>query len=221
MIKNLKHFTFAVLGFILLMCTNIIFIFNSKFIFKYFAIQNELSQKVSIPTQEIFQDYERIIQYVRNPLVYNLNFDNFTLSSNGALHFFEVKVIFIYICTIVFLISLFFITYIIYRRFFYEKTLLRTKMRNNLQLCSKYLNRIVLVFIFSITSFMIIDFDKAFTFMHNIFFDNDYWIFNSTTDSIINILPPNFFMLCAIIIISMLVIELIIVNIYTKKDVGV
>lgn len=54
---------------------------------------------------------------------------------------------------------------------------------------------------FLLASGFVIDFDKTFTLFHKIFFNNDYWLFDSKTDPIITILPENFFLLCAIVII--------------------
>ena len=46
-----------------------------------------------------------------------------------------------------------------------------------------------------------LDFDRAFTIFHSIFFPGkDNWVFNPYTDEIIRVLPQNFFMNCAILI---------------------
>ncbi len=42
--------------------------------------------------------------------------------------------------------------------------------------------------------------ERVFMLFHEIFFDNDYWLFNPKTDPVINILPDEFFMHCAIMI---------------------
>ena len=42
----------------------------------------------------------------------------------------------------------------------------------------------------------------CFVTFHHIAFDNDYWIFDYTTDPVINILPDTFFMHCAIMILA-------------------
>lgn len=52
-----------------------------------------------------------------------------------------------------------------------------------------------------------IDFDRAFVVFHTLFFPGkDNWIFNPRTDQIINILPQDFFMHCALLILAVLVI---------------
>ncbi|WP_297520672.1 TIGR01906 family membrane protein [uncultured Clostridium sp.] len=217
--KNKKHFLFASLSFILLICTNIIILFNSKFLFKYFSLSNETAKTLAIPFESLMTEYEKIIVYLRNPLITKLNFNYFSLSSNGQKHFFEVKILLTYLFMIAASIGVFLSLYLVYKRFFYQKTVLHKKMQQNLLVCKKYFNRILLATVGFLGLFIIIDFNKVFLLFHNIAFDNDLWIFNETTDSIIKILPENYFMLCAVFILIMLLIESIIINISIKKDV--
>ena len=52
-----------------------------------------------------------------------------------------------------------------------------------------------------------IDFDRAFTIFHTIFFPGkDNWLFDPAEDQIIKILPQTFFMNCAILILSILLL---------------
>lgn len=50
---------------------------------------------------------------------------------------------------------------------------------------------------------MLISWDKAFVIMHQLFFQNDYWLFNQNTDPVIKILPDTFFFHCGILIIAL------------------
>lgn len=219
MIKHTKHFIFAILAFIFCICINILFVVNSTFIFKFFSISNKTSEILSLPLDAILSDYNKIISFIRNPLIYNLRFENFSLSNNGLIHFFEVKTIFIYIFMIAFSILVFFCAYLIYKNFFFQKTLLKGRLKRNLKIFNKYFNIIMISTTLIIGSFILIDFESLFIKFHEILFNNDLWIFNSSTDSIINILPQNFFMLCSIIIFSLLILETLIINFSLKKDV--
>ena len=49
---------------------------------------------------------------------------------------------------------------------------------------------------------MAIDFQRMFLLFHRVFFSNDYWIFDPDADEIINILPEQFFMHCALIVVG-------------------
>ena len=219
MIKNKKHFFFAFLSFILLICTNIIILFNTKFLFKYFSSKNNLAQSLNIPFETLVSEYEKIILYLRNPLITKLSFNHFTLSNNGQQHFLEVKFILTYLFMIASSIAIFLIFYLVYKKFFYSKTILNQKTKTNLLICKNYFNSILLTILLILGTFIIIDFDNLFIGFHKLFFNNDFWIFNVTTDSIITILPQNYFMLCTIFILIMLIIETLIINISIKKDV--
>lgn len=219
MMKNKKHFFFAFLSFVLLICTNILILFNSKFLFKYFSLSNNTASKLAMPFETLISEYEKIIVYLRNPLITKLNFNHFTLSTNGQQHFLEVKLLLTYIFMIASSIAIFLILYLVYKRFFYSKTILNQRIKTNFILCKKYFNSILIATLLILGSLILIDFNKVFITFHKLFFDNDLWIFNETTDSIIKILPENYFMLCALFTLIMLIIESLIINISIKKDV--
>ncbi|MFR9010496.1 MAG: TIGR01906 family membrane protein [Anaerovoracaceae bacterium] len=48
---------------------------------------------------------------------------------------------------------------------------------------------------------MTIDWQWSFEFMHKVFFDNDYWLFDPKYDPVITILPDRFFLHCGILIV--------------------
>ena len=48
---------------------------------------------------------------------------------------------------------------------------------------------------------MAIDWQWSFEFMHKVFFDNDYWLFDPKYDPVITILPDRFFLHCGILIV--------------------
>ena len=76
----------------------------------------------------------------------------------------------------------------------------------------------IIVLLFGIVS---INFDKAFVIFHKIFFaGKDNWTFDPRYDEIINVLPQEFFMNCAIFIgvgIIALSVGIIIFQIVAKK----
>ena len=52
-----------------------------------------------------------------------------------------------------------------------------------------------------------LDFDRAFVVFHAIFFPGkDNWLFDPRTDEIIRVLPQDFFMHCAILILALVVL---------------
>ncbi len=63
-----------------------------------------------------------------------------------------------------------------------------------------------------------IDFDKTFVIFHKIFFPGkNNWLFDWHTDPVILILPENFFMRCAILIVGMILLECVILMIADSR----
>ena len=78
-------------------------------------------------------------------------------------------------------------------------------------------NIIALIFIF-VSIMTVIDFSKTFYFFHKLFFRNDYWIFDSVTDPIINALPEELFMIELILVISLLIIFTLVIKVLHLKN---
>lgn len=173
---------------------NAIILLNSTFIFKLYMIKTNIPFTLSIPLNKILSDYKNMISYLRNPFIKNLSFDYFTLSNFGKIHFLEVKNIFLFIYFFLALSVIFFIFLFIKKR-----ALLKSSL--------KYLSFITICFFIGLLCSFIIDFNRIFTLFHKLFFNNDYWIFDSITDSIITVLPESFFLLNAVIILILLLIE--------------
>ena len=65
----------------------------------------------------------------------------------------------------------------------------------------------ILLFFSSVAGLAALDFDKAFEIFHTVFFPGkDNWIFSKYEDRIITALPQEFFMNCAILIVSSIII---------------
>ncbi len=62
-----------------------------------------------------------------------------------------------------------------------------------------------------------IDFNTCFIIFHKIMFSNDYWIFNPQLDPVINILPESFFMHMGIVILAIMLIASVILQLIYKK----
>ena len=63
-----------------------------------------------------------------------------------------------------------------------------------------------------------IDFEKAFTVFHKIFFPGkDNWVFDSVEDPVINMLPAEFFGNCAILIFAVILLSCIGLLLYDRK----
>lgn len=174
----------------------------------YFDIDYLNIAEISGISKDIIKNnYDILIQY--QSIFYRgaLNFKDFAMSTTGRIHFEEVKRIFDMIQLICLgsgLISLIMIYHNI-----------KNKEYRYLRLSS-----IFSIVIPSILGFLAsLDFNQAFIIFHKLFFRNDYWIFDSSSDPIITILPEAFFMHCFIMIVVLIILMSIVCYfIYRKKE---
>ncbi|GAA0863443.1 TIGR01906 family membrane protein [Paraclostridium tenue] len=172
----------------------------------YFSIDYLNIPKLSNMTKEdIKLNYDYLIDY--NTSNSDLDFKLPTLESSvqGKIHFEEVRDIFQNVkklnnITLIFLISGIYIS-------------IKNKDLRILKYSSVTLILIPIVLIMP----MIINFQKSFEVFHNILFKNDYWIFDPNLDSVINILPAEFFFHSAIMILILIfTISLLMIFSYKK-----
>ena len=174
----------------------------------YFDIHYlDLPTKTGLSYETIKHNYDALIEY--QSLFFNgpLELPDFPMSQTGRIHFDEVKNIFVVIqviCIISGLVSL----VMVYQN-------IRQKEYRYLRLTS-----ILCIGIPTIIGFLAsIDFNEAFIIFHKIFFRNDYWIFDMTTDPIITILPERYFMHCFMMIVFIIILmSCFLYMIYRKKQ---
>lgn len=116
------------------------------------------------------------------------------MSKEGRIHFAEVKRIFVCVeilCIVTLILSCFLIKrQIAGRNFDFLK--------------SASITTIVLPSVVGILC--AVNWDSAFILFHKIMFRNDYWLFDEATDPVIMILPDEFFLHCAVMIILLIFI---------------
>lgn len=173
----------------------------------YFDIDYlHIAENTGLSKELIQKNYDVLIQYQSLFFRGDLQLPDFVMSTNGRIHFEEVKRIFV-----LFQIT-FGITGVISAVMIYQN--IKDGEYRFLPLTSLFSIGIPLVLGF----FVSLDFDKAFVLFHQIVFRNNYWIFDFHTDPVIMILPETFFMHCFIMIIIIVIgISLILYLIYRKK----
>lgn len=185
-------------------------VLNTTVVYRYAIYKYELEKYTLLPKDILMDNYKRVISYVQNPLNKELVLNSVPMSNFGRIHFFEVKRIFIalYIMGIIFIIAM------IFEIITNKNKGLGRKIVENL---NNSVNIMALIFIF-VSIVAMIDFDKAFYYFHKMFFRNNYWIFDSTTDPIINALPEEFFAIELILIICLLLIFTLVIKILHLKN---
>lgn len=164
-----------------------------------------IPERLGLSKEVIMENYRILLDYLNKPWVSELNMPNFWSSESGLFHFYEVKRLFLldYVILIVTTIG----------AFFYLRYLKRSK--RNWVLLRPFMWGIFapLIILFLIAA----NFDQLFVMFHQLFFNNDAWIFNPSTDPIIMALPESFFMHCFILAFALIELLIIGVYFYAKK----
>lgn len=175
---------------------------NLRSIYKYSIQKYELDKIGQLSKEKLMEDYNILLNYLQNPFTKKLEFNNFIMSSNGEFHFYEVKKIFLSIYLIILIFVFVFIVIYLVKRY-------NNKKINLIKSLNYGANALISIIAILLTS-IFIDFSKAFIIFHKIFFNNEYWIFDSKTDPIINVLPEEVFKLYALVVIIFTLIAIIV-----------
>lgn len=147
-----------------------------------------LPETTGYSREVILRNYRDVMRYLSPFHGGDFELSDLRFSAGGAQHFADVKAIFngVYLAGAVSLLGIAVILTANKRR---RRDFLRTSGITTLTLPG-----IVAVGV-------IINFSAIFILFHQLFFRNDLWIFDSWEDEVINILPQQFFMNCAIMIV--------------------
>lgn len=210
-ITHETHSKFVQLLFSLWLCLFIIFSsINFTVSFKslyYFDIGYlNIVETSDFNKSEIIQNYNYVIDYMGSPMEDDFILPSIPYGKASQVHFHDVKKIFHFIDVLFIITGL--ISFI--GVYFY--------MKNKSYTFLKWSSYMLLGLPSLLSVALIINADSAFTIFHKIFFRNDYWVLNSKTDPIIDIMPQEFFYHAAILIGGVIVFFFIIFRIiYTIK----
>ena len=154
----------------------------------------------------IMENYQILMRYLNVPWVGELNMPDFPSSASGLFHFYEVKRLFMFnygVMIITGIISFFF---------------LRNRKRSGELWQILNITRLMVFIPIFILFFIALNFNQLFVTFHQIFFNNDAWIFDWRTDPIILALPQEFFMHCFILVFVLLEAGLWALYFWTKRQ---
>ncbi|MGG6789024.1 UNVERIFIED_CONTAM: TIGR01906 family membrane protein [Streptococcus canis] len=137
---------------------------------------------VGLSKEQILENYRILLTYLNIPWFLALDMPDFPSSASGPFHFFEVKKLFMLDYLILIFSgmgTLWFVRHLNRRR---ESWRLLPYFRQG--------TLIPLAILLA----LLVSFDTLFVLFHKVFFNNDAWLFNATTDPIILALPAEFFM---------------------------
>lgn len=149
----------------------------------------DISGKSGFSIDVIKENYNALIDYCFPFFTGELVFPSLTASAEALSHFKEVKTIF-NVFFAAFFVSLIIIC--IYSHFQKAKKTY-DYLRTSAIIC------LIVPFVTGVLC--AVNFDYIFKLMHKILFNNDNWLFDPVADPVITILPQNFFLVCAAVII--------------------
>lgn len=155
---------------------------NARWLYQLDIRHLGLLDYTTLSEKELLHNFDQLMRYLNLPWVETLKMMDFPVSANGALHFYEVKRLFL-VNYGVLLVTV--IPSIVYVRHL-------NKQQRLWKMIQPF--RIAVVVPIVIAFLMAVNFDRFFVLFHGVFFNNDAWIFNPATDPIINVLPETFFL---------------------------
>lgn len=185
----------ALIGFLFLATLSVVLVLNLRTIYYFDIRYQQLEEKTGFSEEVIRENYDTLIDYnLITKRVKELEFPSFPMSEQGRIHFAEVKRIFTvvqYLC---------FVTGALLLMGLVKK--MRRRDYGSLKLTAIFTFFIPIVLgVLAVTSW-----DTFFIRFHQIFFRNNYWIFDPVTDPVIRILPDVFFFHCAAAILLFLLL---------------
>lgn len=181
---------FERLGFLSLFLTLIslaVFLtINARFIYVWDVKHLDILNYTNLDQTRLLKNYDELMRFLNFPWVKELSLADFPMSIQGRAHFYDVKKLFMLDYTILF-ISLFPSAYFLY---YLNKTKQKWRLIQPFQWGMGLPVLLALL--------MSMGFDAFFIKFHELFFNNDDWLFDPITDPIINVLPEQYFMHCFI-----------------------
>ncbi|MCD7841131.1 MAG: TIGR01906 family membrane protein [Lachnospiraceae bacterium] len=183
----------SLIGFLFLACLSVVLVLNLRCIYYFDIGYLNLESETGYTEEVIRENYDVLIDYnLLTGGVKELEFPDFPMSDNAATHFKEVKRIFVAIQILCIVTGVLFLVLLVRK--------LMHKDYGSLKLLS------ILTFLIPIGLgiCMFLNWDTFFVQFHELFFNNDYWLFDPVTDPVILILPDEFFYHCAAAILLLL-----------------
>jgi len=174
----------------------------------YYADIPDLSAETGYSEDIIKENYDALIDYCSPFFKGDLNFPSLPASESGISHFAEVKVIF-NVFFYIMLVSPVILTILIFAQ----------HKRKDYSFI-KWTPIIMCVAPIVVFALCAIDFESTFIMFHKIIFRNEDWYFKPDTDPIIMLLPESFFLKCALIMVTTVLIGcaiFVVCNIFRKK----
>ncbi len=148
-----------------------------------FMLVQKTYETVHMSLFKVMHNYNQLLFYLVWPFKKRLRMDNFPTSPDAAEHFAACKHLFVF-TVIVFIVCL-------AMYFIFKKQRKKALLNLDKSVALIFLLLPIVIFPFAVTNF-----DSFFVVFHHILFNNSNWLFNPSTDPIINVLTEGFFASC-------------------------
>lgn len=182
-----KRYSLNIVLLIFLLTLSITLTINARWLYVFDLTHLNIAESVGMTSKDILANYDQLMRYLNYVWVNPLHMADFGTSESGAFHFYEVKQLF------QLNYGLFLLT--ILPSIWYVRSLIKTNELWSLVRPIQWLLTGISVLVF----FMIVGFNQFFVLFHEVFFNNDDWLFDPFTDPIITVLPQDYFMHCFIL----------------------
>jgi integral membrane protein (TIGR01906 family) len=194
MLKKITNVLLALLMMLVLISAAVIITLNFRQLYYWDMESLNISENTGLSDEIIKENYDVLIDYNSMFNYDELSFPTLPMSEHGKIHFEEVKNIFVGF------------------EYFFVGALIVTAAGVIYKIRKKQYSFLSLTGIFAIVipvilgGLIALNWNWFFVTFHEIAFSNDYWIFDPVTDPVINILPDQFFMHCAIMILALVIV---------------
>lgn len=199
-ISSMFSFILLALGLSIMMTTIV-----SKEIYRLFIKVYDLPKLSGLTHDQLLETYQSMQKYLLLPSSNKLDLIYFSSSVQGIQHFMDVKQLYFYLLIVVVVVTI-------------SSLILGSKLRQRRQhrkmaVAFNIATILPIGFLFS----LFLAFDRIFILFHEMFFQNDYWLFDPLTDPIITVLPETFFMTLFVIMIILYEIMISLIRIVISK----
>lgn len=203
--KRILDLFFSLVISVFIITSVIKFTVNFKQLY-YFDIEYLNIPMISDMTnKDIKLNYDYLIEYNTKSSDSDFKLPTLKSSTQGKIHFEEVRDIFVNINKINF-IMLIFSAIGIYFGF----------IKKDIEIL-KYSSATLITIPLILITPIILNFEKSFEIFHKLLFSNDYWIFDPSLDPVINMLPGEFFLHSGIMILGLILMFSIVMIISYNK----
>ncbi|MDP4091111.1 MAG: TIGR01906 family membrane protein [Bacillota bacterium] len=161
-------------------------VINANYLYYYDIDHLNIVETAGMSKSVIKENYDLLMKYMNNNNVTELSLPDFPMSPQGKEHFAEVKVLFNDI------------TYLFYGTLALSTLGIIASIVKKKAKVFKASSIIMILIPIILAIPFAVDFNGAFTVFHKLAFSNDFWEFDPASDPIINALPENYFMHCAV-----------------------